>query len=131
MLNQFQVSRLLSVTAYTTLNWSIFGVPVVYFLKLCRVYLGVLVKLNEKLSCYILSRIMPILHTCRNQLTDLQCKSIDWFLYVCKMGLIWVKVDLRIKQELKKYQLQLNVKTITYLQPIFLLYTKNSIDLLL
>ena len=32
-----------------------------------------------------------MLHLYRNQLLDLQGKSIDWFLYKCNIGLIWVK----------------------------------------
>ena len=32
-----------------------------------------------------------MLRVCRNQLIDLEYKSIDWFLYDCSIGLIWVE----------------------------------------
>ena len=32
-----------------------------------------------------------MLHLYRNQSIDLQCKSIDWFLYECNIGLISTK----------------------------------------
>ena len=31
-----------------------------------------------------------MLHSYRNQSIDLHCKSIDWFLYECNIGQIWV-----------------------------------------
>ena len=32
-----------------------------------------------------------MLRSCRNQSIDLQCKSIDWFLFEGNIFLIWVK----------------------------------------
>ena len=45
-------------------------------------------------SCWrgaALTHIRPVSHSYRNPSTDLPCRSIDWFLYECDTGLIWVK----------------------------------------
>ena len=46
--------------------------------------------LQIHVSDRFLTRIKPMLHIYRNPSIDLQYKSIDWFLYECNIGLIWV-----------------------------------------
>ena len=37
------------------------------------------------------NHIWSMLHSYRNQSIDLQCKSIEWFLFENNTGVIWVK----------------------------------------
>ena len=46
---------------------------------------------------------MPVLPSYRNQSTDLQSKSIDWFPYEGNTGISWVKVKIRKKNLSENY----------------------------
>ena len=45
----------------------------------------------QNIEIKYLTKIMPMLHSYRNQSIDLHCESIDGLLYECNVGLIWVK----------------------------------------
>ena len=54
--------------------------------SICSVQLVCTVRFLLKASLKLwLNHIRPMLHVCRNQLIDLQCKSFDWFLYSVTM----------------------------------------------
>ena len=44
-----------------------------------------------------------MLHPYRNQSIDLQTKPIDWFLYDCNVGLMWVKYLLGQYDQIPNY----------------------------
>ena len=51
-------------------------------------------KLSSR-DCHAFTHVRPMLDLCRNQLIYLLCKSVDWFLYECNTGLIWVENRLK------------------------------------
>ena len=54
-----------------------------------------LTKSNIQARIYLEFNLRPILLSYRNQSTDLYCKSIEWFLLECSIGMIWVKLEIR------------------------------------